>query len=154
MAAIALMALAGFLVVRFFSQSDGVSERAFFYDLSEQKLFTALRTAVPPIRGVNDDTLDGVRAVVFSTSGRPEDKKSWKIAYLEKYTPELKAQMEEAQKTGASPQISRGMSMEFRLVRRVDEDRWYPMTTPEAERIVSEWANPGPDGVTPVVCSP
>lgn len=95
-----------------------------------------------------------MRAVVISTNGTPEDKKSWTVAYLEKYSPELKQQMENAQKTGQSPALGRAGAQEHRFVRRLGEDKWYPMNSPEAERIVSDWATPGPNGVTPVVCSP
>jgi hypothetical protein len=47
----------------------------------------APRTRVPPIPGINNEEPDGMRAIVISTSGNPKDKK---IAYLEKYAPELK----------------------------------------------------------------
>jgi hypothetical protein len=127
---------------------------AFFYDLSERRLFTAPRTSVPPIKGVNDDQEDAVRALVISTTGKPADKASWKIVYLEKYSPILKGQMEAAQQSGQSPSMGRGEALAHRFVRRVTDTDWFPMNSAEAERIVSEWATPGPDGVTPVVCAP
>src|SRR5216117_2248098 len=99
MLALAMVLLAGaafrfsmFLGQR--SQSDG---NAYFYDLRERKLFVAPRTLVPPIRGINNDEPDGMRAIVISTSGDPKDKASQKIAYLEKYAPELKQQFESMQ---------------------------------------------------------
>lgn len=142
------------MLMRYFGGGSGISEQVFFYDLSERKLFPGPRTGVPPIRGVNDSQLDGVRAVVVSTTGKPHDKQSWKIAYLEKYAPEMKAQMEAAQKTGAAPQFSRAEAQEMRFVRRPEEERWFPMSSPEAELIVTQWATPGPNGITPVVCTP
>src|SRR6185369_13410645 len=48
--AVVMLGAAGFFLVRFFRQDDGVSEKTYFYDLSEKKLFTAPRTSVPPIK--------------------------------------------------------------------------------------------------------
>jgi hypothetical protein len=143
-----------FLSIRFWRSDDGISDKAFFYDLSEGKLFTAGRTRVPPIQGVNDPEEDAVRAVVVSPTGRPEDKTSWKIAYLEKYSPELKQQMEEAQRTGGSPSMSRSQALAHRFVRRLTDSDWHPMNSPEAELIVTEWATPTESGLTPVICAP
>lgn len=152
--ALVVLAVAGGLLWRFFTADGGVSERAFFYDLSQQKLFTAPRTAVPPIKGIDDDQPDAVRAVVISTNGNPADKTSWTIAYLEMYAPDLKQQMEQAQATGGSPMMGRALAQTQRLVRRLHDAQWFPLSTPEGERIVSEWAIPGPNGITPVVCAP
>src|SRR5258706_5028097 len=88
--AVALLTGAGFILYRSFSQDDGVSEKTFFYDLSEKKLFPASREELPPIRGLNNQEEDAVRAIVISVNGNPKDKASLKIAYLEKYAPEFK----------------------------------------------------------------
>src|SRR5688500_11646647 len=112
--ALALFAVAGFFIWQFIRDDSGISYKAFFYDLSEKKIFTAPRTAVPPIKGINDDVEDGVTAVVISTTGDPKDKKSWKIAYLEKYSPELKASLEKAQATGKASEIGRGLAQKLR----------------------------------------
>ena len=87
--AVLLLAGAAFQFVRFFRERGHSHELTYFYDLSELKLFAAPRTLVPPIRGINNDEPDGMRAIVISTSGDPKDKASQKIAYLEKYAPEL-----------------------------------------------------------------
>jgi hypothetical protein len=152
--AIVVLAVAGLLLWRFLGADSGVSERAFFYDLSRQKLFTGPRTAVPPIKGTDDDKEDAVRAVVISTNGNPADKKSWTIAYLEMYAPDLKKQMEEAQATGGSPRMGRALAQTQRLVRRLHDTQWFALSTAEGERIVTEWATPGASGITPVVCTP
>jgi hypothetical protein len=152
--AVALFAVAGFLSVRFFRSGSSQNDATFFYDLSEQKLFTAPRTSVPPIRGVNDFAEDAVRAVVISTNGNPADKTSWTIAYLEKYSAELKAQIEAARASGGSPGMSRGAALGHRFIRRLSDTEWFAMNTAEAEKIVAAWATPGPNGITPVVCSP
>ncbi|HTH47166.1 MAG TPA: hypothetical protein VMB21_06620, partial [Candidatus Limnocylindria bacterium] len=146
--------LAGVLTWRFLHESDGISEKAFYYDLSEQKLFVAERGRIPPIRGINDATEDGVRAVVISRSGKPEDQASREIAYLETCSPELKQQMEAAKATGTSPAMGRTAAQAHRLVKRVKDAEWVSLATPEGERIVAEWTLGAPDGSTPVVCSP
>ncbi|MEK7686574.1 MAG: hypothetical protein AAB466_14250 [Verrucomicrobiota bacterium] len=154
LAAVLMLGAAGLLFFRFLRNSQGASEKAFFYDLSEKKLFTAPRTAVPPIKGINNADEDAVRAVVVTTTGNPRDKSSWKIVYLERYSPELKQQMEAAQASGGSPPMGRGLAQAHRFVRRLTDAQWFPMNSSEAEQVVNEWARLGPDGVTPIVCTP
>ncbi|MCI0540596.1 MAG: hypothetical protein L0Z50_35800 [Verrucomicrobiales bacterium] len=149
-----MLLLAGLLLWRFMRDESGVSEKAFFYDVSKLELFVGPRTAVPPIKGIDGPDHDGVRAVVISTNGVPEDKSSWTIAYLEMYSPELKRQMEDAQKTGTSPQMGRAFAQSHRFVRRLTDSEWSSMSSPEGERIVTEWAQPGKNGILPVVCAP
>lgn len=158
--AVVLLAVAGVLLVRFWrGQSKDTDGVVYFYDLSEQRLFTAPRSAVPPIQGINDAEPDGVRAVVISATGNPREKKNIQIAYLEKYTPELKAQIEALRRAEAAGQstigmIGHGVVPKNTLVRRLTDPDWVAVTTPAGERIVSEWNVPGPDGRYPVVCAP
>jgi len=151
---VVLLTLAGLQAWRWLRSERGVSEKTFFYDLSEQKLFAGPRSAVPPIPGLDDDQTDAVRAVVISTTANPRDKRSWKIAYLEMYSPELKQQMEAAQQAGSSPAMGRAAAQQHRFVRRVEDPQWHSMDSPEGERIVTEWAVPGTNDITPVVCAP
>jgi hypothetical protein len=157
--AVVLLAGAGFRLARFFGERGTAVGRAYFYDLSERKLFVAPRTLVPPIRGINNDEVDGVRAVVVSTSDNPKDKASQKIAYLEKYSMELKQQLEAMQsgQESAGPagtRISRSGAQSFTLVRRLNDETWHAANSVEAEKIMTEWQIPGPDGKTPLVCAP
>ena len=157
--AIVLLAGAAFRFSRFLGERSRTDENAYFYDLSERKLFVALRTKVPPIRGINNDEPDGMRAIVISTSGDSKDKASLKIAYLEKYAPELKQQFEAMQsgqesRAPSGNRISRGAAQSFIFVRRLNEENWYPVNSTEGEKIMTEWQIPGPDGRTPVVCAP
>jgi hypothetical protein len=153
-AALLLLALAVGFFIRFARRDDGLSDRAFFYDPSARRLFTGPRTAVPPIRGVDGEQADAVRAVVISTNGNPRDVAARTIAYLETYSPELKRQMEVAQASGEAPSMGRGLAQTHRFVRRPGDTGWHPMTSPEAERIVSEWLTAGPDGGPAVICTP
>lgn len=152
--AVGLLLVASWLAWRTFRSDRGVSDKAFFYDLSQQKLFTAPRNAIPPIRGLDGDQTDAVRALVIATNGKATDKSSWTIAYLEMYSPELKAQMEAAQSTGTSPGMGRGTAQAHRFVRRLSDPEWYSMNTPEAEKIVSEWLTAGPNGEPALICTP
>src|SRR5690242_13734097 len=100
--AIALLAGAVFMFVRFIRHDSGVVEKTFFYDMSEKKLFAASRELLPPIRGLKGNKEDAVRAVVIS-SGNPKGKADQKIAYLEKYAPELKLHLKKVREGKAEP---------------------------------------------------
>src|SRR5688572_3248447 len=90
----ALLAIAAFQLFRFARSYIPTEELAYYYDVSEQKLFAAPRSLIPPIRGLNDETEDAFRALVISTTGDPSDETGRKIMYLEKFSPELKQQIE------------------------------------------------------------
>lgn len=153
-AAVALFALAGWQTWRWLSEGSGVSESAYFYDLSEGKLFVGQRGLIPPIRGINDATEDGVRAVVVSTNGQPDVASTRVIAYLEMYAPELKQQLQAAQAAGTPPEISRTSAQSLRLVKRPQDSGWVSLATPEGERIVGEWVQWGTDSAPSVICTP
>jgi hypothetical protein len=150
-AALAMFGLAGAFFVMTWRASK-VGPQAFFYDLSKGQLFTADANLIPPIRGIDNAEEDGVKAVVIAPS--PNDKKNRKIAYLERFSPELKRDMEEARAKKTAPMISRAAAQSLRFVRRATDSNWYPMVSPEGQRIVNEWTTPGPDGLSPVVCTP
>src|SRR5262245_39883981 len=101
-----LFAGAGFGFYRSYHNKSPISEQAYFYDLSEKKLFAVSREELPPIKGLNDDKEDAVRAVVISLSGHPEDPASHSIAYLEKYAPELKQNLAQIREGKAEPMPS------------------------------------------------
>lgn len=151
--AVALLGAATFMLVRFLRQGDGLAEETFYYDLSEKKLFAGPREALPPIRGLNNDEEDGVRAVVIALNDDPKDKANRKIVYLEKYAPEFKQQLEKVRAGQAAP-LPRNARNASRFVRRVEEVEWHPVISPEGEKIETEWNVPGPDGKFPAVCVP
>lgn len=127
---------------------------AFFYDVSARRLFTAPEGSVPPIRGIDGPEEDAVRAVVVSINGQPADKSSWRVAYLERYSPELKQQIEASQAGGPPPALGRGSSAAHRWVRRTNDLEWTSLGSEAGERIVSEWTAAGIAGATPVICTP
>lgn len=151
--ALGLLAVAAGLLLRTLRR-PAPGEQAFFYDLSARRIFTAARTAVPPIRGVDGPDEDAFRATVVSTNGRPADRRGWRVAYLEKCSPELKRQMEAAQAVGEALPMGRAAAQTHRFVRRLDGPIWYALDSPEAEAILNDWARPGPNGRAPVLCSP
>ena len=151
--AIALLAGAVFMFVRFLGHDTGVAEKTYFYDLSEKKLFAMSREALPPIRGLKSAEEVGVRAVVIATNGKPEDKAHRKIAYLEKYAPELKQHLEKVRDGKAEP-LPRGARDSYRFVKRLEDAEWHKVNSPEGEKILAEWNVPGADGKFPVVCVP
>ena len=152
--ALALLGVAGGLTWRFVKSDPGDSEQAFYYDLSAQKLFVARRDLIPPVRGTDDAAEDGVRAVVVSTNGQPQQKATWRIAYLETNTPELKQQFETARATSTALAMGRGAAQSHRLVKRPADSAWVPLATPEGEQIVTEWTTWGNGDTVPVVCAP
>lgn len=155
LAALAFVLLGGaiFLAVRHFTRGSGVTEQSYFYDLSEKKLFAGPLESDPPIKGINDDQQDGVRAVVIATSGDPNDKTSHKIAYLEKYAPELIKHLAEVRSGKVEPMPSR-VRDSFRMVKRLEDPEWHTVGSPEGRKIMGEWSTPGPDGRMPAVCTP
>jgi hypothetical protein len=150
-AATIMLTLAAFFFVKNWRASHS-GPKAFFYDLSKGKLFTADADLIPPIRGIDSAEEDGVKAVVIAPA--PNDKKNRRIAYLERYAPELKRDLEEARAKGTAPMISRAAAQGLRFVKRTTDSNWFPMISPEGQRIVSEWTAPGSDGLSPVVCTP
>ena len=157
--AVVLIALAALRFAAFLREGRQPAENAYFYDLSARKIFVAPRTSVPPIRGIDNDEPDGMRAIVVSASGNPRDKAGQKVAYLEKYAPELKQQLE-AMQTGhevsntSGSRISRAAAQSLRFVRRLSDETWYPVNSAEAEKIMTQWQVAGPAGTRPVVCVP
>jgi hypothetical protein len=132
---------------------------AYFYDLQEQKLFAAPSGSVPPIDGIKGAPMAGVRAIVICPNGDPSDKKHRQIAYLQKYSPEIKALFEEvhqARMQGRSEgeRIDRKKVVANTLVRRLQDTNWESLNSEAGKKIANEWNAPGPDGRTPVVCSP
>src|SRR5947207_14924832 len=91
--AVALLGGAAFIFARFLRSNNGIVEETFFYDMSEKKLFAASRELLPPIRDLKGNDENAVRAVVIS-SGNHKHKPNETIAYLEKYSPEVKQHLE------------------------------------------------------------
>jgi len=157
--ALVLLATSVFFFIKLSPARESEHSDAYFYDLQEQQLFVAPKGSIPPINGLKGAAMAGVRAVVIATNGNPADKKHLQIAYLEKYSPEIKELFEEVRQARAA-----GRSEEGRIdrrevhantwVRRLHDSDWHSLETDEGKNVASEWNQPGPDGRAPVVCSP
>ena len=91
--------LFGLAIMFFFLFNRAAPEpMEFFYDESEEVLFEAPAGSIPPIRGINDNVVDGVRAIVIAPKGKSRDASARRIAYLEKWSSQLKQQLEAAAK--------------------------------------------------------
>jgi len=121
--AVILLSGAAVLLAQFLKRDNGVSESTFFYDLSQKKLFAAPRETIPPMRGLDNAEEDAVRAVVVAVNGNPKDKTNRKIAYLEKYAPELKEHLAKVRDGKAEP-LPRGSRDSYRFVKRLDDVEW------------------------------
>ncbi|HCF93745.1 MAG TPA: hypothetical protein DEW46_01665 [Verrucomicrobia bacterium] len=154
--AVLLLFAAGGLFFRQWHARGPAEPMIYFYDQSAEELFAAPQSAVPPIQGIDDQEQDAVRAVVISRTGSRK-KDDLEIVYLEKYSPEMKAQFE-ARKAGAPAEaaggISRAQSKAHTFVKTPSGKQWHTMVSPEAERIVSDWNTKGPNGEYPLVCTP
>jgi hypothetical protein len=118
------------------SRSD--EPMAYFYDLSEQKLFEAPQEAFAPIEGIGGESGDGVEAVVVHCPLCAPDQR--RISYLKTHTPEYKRAREAARQAGEGiPGITRQWIADNTLVRLVDEQEWHVASSPEGIKVVSSW---------------
>jgi hypothetical protein len=157
--ALVLLAASVFFFIKFSPAREREHGDAYFYDLQEHQLFIAPKGSIPPINGIKGAAMTGVRAIVIATNGDPADKRHLQIAYLEKYSPDIKQLFEEvrqARVAGRSEEgrIDRRQVHANTFVRRLKDSEWQSLETPEGKNIASEWNQPGPDGRAPVVCSP
>jgi len=157
--AFALLAASVFFFIKFSPRRESQHGDAYFYDLQEQQLFVAPKGSIPPINGIKGTAMTGVRAIVIATNGNPADRKHFQIAYLEKYSPDIKQLFEEVRQARAAGRSEEGRIDRRQVhantwVRRLHDTDWQSLDTAEGKIIASEWNRPGPDGRTPVVCSP
>jgi len=77
--------------VRHFRSGGEAGARVWFYDQNAKRLYPAPRDLIPP-DGNNDNR---VRAVVIGFQGMGNEISQLRVAYLEKYSPEFKALLEQ-----------------------------------------------------------
>lgn len=140
-------------------RGKGVGEVAYYYDLSERRLYTAPTGQIPPLPGVGGASGDGVLAVVY-VCGKDPSKGERKVAYLMTYTPELgklKAQAEQATKGQAEyPQQLQDRSWvnANTLVRTPEDTEWHPISSDAGQAALAVLSRKCEDGSYPTVCSP
>jgi hypothetical protein len=141
-------------------RGDGeTGARVWFYDQSAQRLYPAPRDLIPP--DGKDDTR--VRAMVIGFQGLGNSVSQLKIAYLEKYSPDLKALLERAVAAHAARQPfreqipARGSAyfQDNSMVKRPGEPSWHTLGTEEARLMMSDWRQwRGPAGQAPIISVP
>jgi hypothetical protein len=133
--------------------------RVWYYDQSAQRLYAAPRDLIPP--DGNGDAR--VRAMVIGFQGLGNNVSQLKIAYLEKYSPDLKALLERGQAAHAAKQLfqekipSRDSPyfQDNTMVKRPGEAFWHTLGSDEARQIMAEWRDwRGPAGQTPIISVP
>src|SRR5579871_3041837 len=136
-------------------RSSHAGSHVWFYDESEKKLYSMPDTTIPPDKGIGGPGGDGEKAVVVTFGKDWHDRSKWRIAYLQKYTPELKNILDRLIVARAAHRIFDGsvparQSEYFQsntLVKRVEDHDWYPANSDEGKRIVAEWRDwRGADG--------
>lgn len=143
-----------------FLHGNTSANRVWFYDESEKKLYAMPDATIPPDKGVGGISGDGARAIVVEFE-KNSDPRQRKIAYLLKYSPELKKVLDASLLARAAGKIFDGTvpsrQSEYvqknTLVRLVDETDWHPANTPEGRDIIQTWQSwRGPNGSSPRVC--
>jgi hypothetical protein len=157
LAALAVVFAAG--KARHFRGDGEAGARVWFYDQSANRLYPAPRDLIPP-DGDNDTR---VRAMVIGFQGLGNNVSQLKIAYLEKYSPDLKALLERSVAAHAAKQpftekIPSRDSDYFQnnfLVKRPGEASWHTTDTEEARRLMADWREwHGPAGERPIISVP
>ncbi|MBK7403302.1 MAG: hypothetical protein IPJ41_01380 [Phycisphaerales bacterium] len=154
--AVVLLVAAG-LIVMFFLRARSTGDVAYYYDVSEKKLYAAKAAQVPPLPGVGGESGDGVVAVVVVCGGKTSERK---IAYLMTYSPELASAMKQAEASrngqGAYPEQlnDRAWVGTNTLVRREDDPSWHAMSSSEGQAALAVLNAKCEDGSYPRVCSP
>lgn len=143
------------------SRHRNAGQMVWFYDESEKQLYPMPINTIPPDKGIGGPSGDGYRAIVVGFTGYKKDKSLRKIAYLEKYSPELKQILDSMIAARIAGRIFTGIipgrqSQYFQnntFVKRRNDTEWYPANSDEGRRIVGEWREwRGPDGGGAAVC--
>lgn len=156
---ISLAAVLGYSKVKQFRNTGEEGARVWFYDQGAQRLYPARRYLISP----DGDDDRRVRAMVIGFQGMGNEVSQLKIAYLEKYSPGLKGQLERAMAAHAArlpfkEKIPAKGSLEFdenMFVKRPGEAAWHSADTEEARRLMTEWRDwRGPSGQMPIISVP
>lgn len=157
---IAVVAVA-FAVVKVtqFRGGGEAGAKVWFYDQKASRLYAAPRNRISP-DGQDDSR---VRAVVVGFQGMGNNPRELKIAYLEKFTPEFKSLLEQAESAHAalrpfSEEIPPANSAYYQtntFVKRPGDAVWSAVGADEGRQIMDEWRDwRGPAGQAPVISVP
>jgi hypothetical protein len=133
-------------------------KKGWFYDVNAGKLFVAKSKLIPPIEApsgpLENGEPAGVKAYVFSYKYEPNESERF-IGFLETFTPE-------ARKNQAMSATSRGDSAaelikqwgEGRLIRRVEDEKWFAANSNEGRAIIENAFSPNENGERARYCPP
>lgn len=138
---LAILATVGALFVR---RSTGGKPGKYFYDLSEQRLYTVPHETLPPDLGIGGAPDDGMEALVVRCPKCGASRN--RIVYLTKLAPELRQRIlaDRASESGGRG-YSRAEIFQQTLVCRFGEDVWHPLSTDEGKAIRDSWAGTCPE---------
>ena len=108
-----------------------------YYDLNRGRLFVSSGDQVPPILApgqATDEEPAGVAAHVISCGSCSAERR--KVLYLEKWSPEVRAQIQ-AMRSRDDPSAARmrRLMATGRLIKRPGDTEWVPYDSEEAEQI-------------------
>jgi hypothetical protein len=132
------------------------TKNSWFYDLNTGELFAADSDSIPPINTPSGKLANGapagVRAYVFSYIKDSNESEQF-IGYLEKYTPEGRKITSYFQKSrdNVTKDLIRRLEKN-RLIRRVDNESWFPANSSQGQTIVAEFFQPNKNGKVAIYC--
>ena len=125
-----------------------------YYDLNTGKLFTAVSGKIPPIKAPSGPLPDGkpagVRAYVFSYTKEPNAPDKF-IGFLETTDPNVPnhKRINLDLRYEGSDKWAKG-----RLVRRVEDEMWFPANSPIGRAVMRKSFRPNKNGKHPNYCPP
>jgi len=127
-------------------------DKEWFYDLNTSELFVAKAELAGPIEAPSGPLPNGkpagVKAYVLSYSSEPNESNRF-IAFLEMPDPNAEERTETVKPEGGAEQRGRG-----KLIRRVDNKKWYPANSSRGQTILNEAFRPNENGQRPHYCPP
>lgn len=126
-------------------------KKDWFYDVNTGKLFVAKKGLVPPVDSpwgpLANGEPAGVRAYVFSYSDEPNETNRF-IGFLEIPDPNFSPESVSSQLKGA------GLWGQGKLIRKVEEEQWYPANSEEGQSILMEFSRPNQKGQVAIYYPP
>jgi len=126
-------------------------EKDWFYDVNTGKLFVAKKDLVPPVESpwgpLADGVPAGVRAYVFSYKPDPNESERF-IGFLEIPDPNFNPDSVNSQLKGA------GLWGQGKLIRKVEDEQWYPANSAEGQAILIEFFQPNEEGEVAIYYPP
>lgn len=127
-------------------------EKGWFYDLNTSELFIAKAELAGPIEAPSGPLPDGkpagVKAYVFSYASEPNQSNRF-IGFLEMPNPEI-----EKQGSAEAGGVGSEKWLPGRLVRRVEDKKWYPANSSKGQAILNEAFRLNENGQRPYYCPP